>query len=176
MYKKEKIGKRRFKKIANVTIFAALLKNVPMGCPDSMNPVRLLRNNLVNCLVSDQNTKQPYNDILCLFTALAVHLHPTTSFETSTCKIFNGFQEKLGCDPELFRGVSMDILPIVEDVQIKNIFVYDIDIEEGDFVEKLARRSSGIYKNTAKTLRYNNQIIHVYNFDNFFKCFRCPNF
>ena len=99
--------KRRFKLIANVTIFAALLKNVPMGCPDSKNPKPLLRNHQVNCL----------------FRALAVHLHGTTNRETSTSVIFNAFLEKSGCDPKQFFGVSMDDLPKVEDVVEKNIFI-----------------------------------------------------
>ena len=113
-----------------MTIFAALLKNVPMECPGSLILEPLLRNNHVNCLVSDQNTKQPYNDNLCLFRALAVHLHGITNLETSTSKIFKDFLEKLGCDPKQFRGVSMDNQPIFEDVVEKNIFIYDIDIED----------------------------------------------
>ena len=35
----------------------------------------------------------------------------------------------------------MDNLPRVEDVVEKNIFIYDIDIENGVFVGELARRS-----------------------------------
>ena len=53
---------------------------------------------------------------ICLFRALAVHLHGKTSLETSTCKIFNAFLEKSGRNPKQFCGVSMDNLPIVEDV------------------------------------------------------------
>ena len=112
---------------------------------------------------------------MCLFRALAVHLHGTTRLETSTSKIFNDFLEESGCDPKQFRGVSMDNLPIVEVVVEKNIFIYDIDIEDGDFVGELAWRSIGKYENTVKLLRYNNHIIYVNNIDNFFKCFRCPN-
>ena len=74
-----------------------------------------------------------------MFRALAVPLHGTTNLETSTSKILNDFLEKLDCDPKQFRGVSMDNLPIVEDVVEKNIFIYDIDIEDGDFVGELAR-------------------------------------
>ena len=37
----------------------------------------------------------------------------------------------------------MDNLPIVEDVVKKNIYIYDIDIEEGDFVGKLVWRNIG---------------------------------
>ena len=72
---------RRFKLITNVTIFAALLKNLPMGCPDSVIPEPLLRNNHVNCLISDAHTREPYKDNLCLFRALAVHLHGTDNLE-----------------------------------------------------------------------------------------------
>ena len=140
-----------------------------------MIPETLLRNHQVNCLISDAHTQEPYNDNLHLFRALAVHLHGTTNLETSTSKTFKDFLEKLGCDPQQFRGVSMDNLPIIEDVVDKNIFIYDIDIEDGDFVGELARRSIGKYENTVKLLRYNNHIIYVNNIDNFFKCFRCPN-
>ena len=109
-----------------------------MGCPDSVIPEPLVRNNHVNCLISDQNIKQPYNDNLCLFQALAIHLHGNTSLETSGSMIFNAFREKLGCDPKQFREVPMDKLPIVEDVVGKNIFIYDIDIEDGDFVGEVS--------------------------------------
>ena len=165
--------KCRFQLITNVTIFATLLKNIPMGCPDSVIPEPLLRNHQVNCLISDAHTQQPYNDKMCLFRALANHLHGTANLETSTSMIFNNFFEKSGSDPKQFRGVSMDYLPIVEDVKEKNIFIYDIDFEDGDFLGELARRSIGNYKNTVILLRYNKHIIHVNNIDNFFKCFRC---
>ena len=121
-----------------------------------------------------KNTKQPYNDNLCLFRALAVHLHGITNLEIYTSNIFNEFLEKSGCDPKQFRGVSMDNLPIVEDVVGKIIYIYDISTEDGDFVGELARRSIGKYENTVKLLRYNNHIINVNNIDIFFKCFRCP--
>ena len=90
---------------------------------------------------------------LCLFRALAVHLNGITNPETSTSEIFNDFLEKSGCDPKQFCRVSMDNLPIVEDVVEKNIFIYDIDIEDGDFVGELARRSIGKYENAVKLLR-----------------------
>ena len=36
-------SKWRFKLITTVTFFAALLKNIPMGCPDSVLPESLLK-------------------------------------------------------------------------------------------------------------------------------------
>ena len=58
--------KWRFKLITNVTIFAALLKNIPMGCPDSVLPEPLLRHTQLNCLLSNKD-KEPYKDHMCLF-------------------------------------------------------------------------------------------------------------
>ena len=107
---------------------------------------------------------------VCLFRALAVNLHGTTSLETSSPIFFNDFLEKSGCDRKQLRRVWIDNLPIVEDVVEKNIFLYDIGIEDGDIIGELSRRSIGGYENTVEFLRYNNHTFHVNNFDNFFKC------
>ena len=48
-----------------MTIFAALMKNVPLGCPDSAIPKRILKKNYDNCLIADAHTQQPYNVNLC---------------------------------------------------------------------------------------------------------------
>ena len=50
--------KWRFKLITNVTIFAALLKNTPMGCPDSVLTEPLQRHTQVICLLSNKD-KEP---------------------------------------------------------------------------------------------------------------------
>ena len=94
-----------------------------MGCPESVIPEPFLRNNHVNCFILDQNTKQPYDDILCLFRALLVHSHGTINLETSTSKFCNIFLEKVGCDPKQLREDSMDNLRNVEDVVDKNKFI-----------------------------------------------------
>ena len=83
--------KWRFFKITNLTIFAALLKDIPMGCKDAVLPESLLKNHTVNCLTYEQNTKKPYKDNLCLFRALALHLHGNERLEEETSKLFNLF-------------------------------------------------------------------------------------
>ena len=67
--------KWRLYKLTNLTVFAALLKDVPMGCKNAVLPKPPLKNHTINCLMYDENTTQPYNDNLCLFRALALHLH-----------------------------------------------------------------------------------------------------
>ena len=73
--------KWRFHKLINLTIFAALLKNVPMGCKDAVLPEPLLRNGTIKCLTFEENRRQPYNDNLCLFRALALHIHGNQRLE-----------------------------------------------------------------------------------------------
>ena len=75
-------------KLTNSTIFASLLKDVRMGCKDTVFPEPLLKNSNVNCLSYEKNTLQPYNDNLCLFRALAQHLHGNKKLEEETSKIF----------------------------------------------------------------------------------------
>ena len=65
-------------------------------------------------------------------------------------------------------------MPVVEEIVQRNIFIYDFDIQEGEYIGELARRSIGIFDKTVKLLRFNNHIIHTNDIDNFFKCFRCP--
>ena len=69
----------------------------------------------------------------------------------------------------------MDHLVFVENAIKHNIFIYDIDIEDGDFVGELARRSIEMYENNINLLRYNNHICYVDDINTFFKRFRCPN-
>ena len=83
--------KLRFFKLTNLTIFASLLRDIPMGCNDAVLPQSLLKNHTVNCLTYEQNAKEPYKDILCLSRALALHLHGNERLEEETSKLFNLF-------------------------------------------------------------------------------------
>ena len=56
--------KWKFFKLTNLTVFAALLKDVPMGCKDSVLPEPLLKSQSVNCLTFEKITRKPYNDNL----------------------------------------------------------------------------------------------------------------
>ena len=134
--------KWRFNLITNVTIFAALLKNIPMGCPDSVLPEPLLRHTQVNCLLSNKD-KEPYKDHLCLFRALAMYMIGHNDLDTHSSRYFTEFITKSGYDSKNFRGVSVEDLPVVEEIIERNIFIYDFDIQEGEYVGELARKSIG---------------------------------
>ena len=133
--------KWRFFILTNLTIFAALLKDIPMGCKDAVLPESLLKNHTVNCLTYEQNTKKPYKDNLCLFRALALHMHGHERLEEETSKLFNLFLVNItNPDPSKFQGVCMDDIPSVEDIVGINIFIYNIDLIDGAMVGELATK------------------------------------
>ena len=74
----------RFSKLTNLTVFAALLKDVPMRYNDAVLPKPLLKNHTINCLTYEENSRQPCNDNMCLSRALAVHLHGNQRLEEET--------------------------------------------------------------------------------------------
>ena len=165
--------KWRFKLITNVTLFAALLRNIPMVCPDSGLPEPLLRHTQVNCLLSNKD-KEPYKDQLFLFRALAMYLNGHNDLDSHTSRYFREFVSKSGYDPKRFHGVSVKDVPVVGENVQRNVFTYDSDIQEGEYVGELARRSIGKFDTTVNLLRFNNHNIHTNDIDSLFKCFRCP--
>ena len=59
--------KWKFCQLTNVSIFAILLKEVPMGCKDTVLPDPLMKNFSVECLTFEESTRKPCNDHLCPF-------------------------------------------------------------------------------------------------------------
>ena len=166
--------KWKFYTLTNLTIFAALLKVIPMGCKDTVLPEPLMKNHNVNCLTFERNTRQPYNDNLCLLRAVALHLFGNERLEEETSKIFNLFlNNSEEGDVSKFQGVHLNDIPKVEDLLQLNIFLYDIDFVDGELIGELCRRSIQKYENSVKLLRYNNHICYVNNINALFKAFRC---
>ena len=124
--------KWRFYKLTNLTVFAVLLIDVPMGSKNAVLPEPLLKNHTINCLTFVENTRHSYNDNLCLFRALALHLHGTQRLEEGTSKNFNLFINKMdGLSLNQFQGVHMNAIPTL------NYLLYDIHIVDGNIVGDL---------------------------------------
>ena len=167
--------KWRFFNLINLTVFAALLRDSPMGCKDAILPESLLRNSTVNYLTNEQNTKKPYKDNLCLFRALALHLHGNERLPEETSEIFNLFLiNPTNPDFSKFHGVCMDDTPSVEDIVGIIFFIYDIDFFDGAVVGELARRSIKKYEQTVQLIRCNSHFCYLDNIHALFKAFRCP--
>ena len=134
--------KWEFYKLINLTFFASLLKDVPMGCKDTVLPEPLLRNWNVNCLTFERNTRQPYNDNFCLLRALALHLHGNEKLEEETTKILKLFLNICGKGyPSKFQGVHMTDIPKVENLLQLNISFFNIDFVDGVLIGEFCRRS-----------------------------------
>ena len=149
--------KWRFALTTIVTIFCALLKTIPMGCIDAVLPEQLLTQWSVNCLVSN-GYGDTYKDYLCLFRAKAVHLYGSLELETKVKYLFSAFLHESGHDAINLRGVSIDHLVFIEKAIKHNIFIYNIDIVDGDFVSELARRSVEMYEKNINLFCYNDHI------------------
>ena len=92
-------------KLTKLTVFAALLKDVPMDCKDTVLPEPLSKNHNVYCFTFDRNRRQPYDDNLCLFRALALYLHGNDKLEEHFSKIFKLFLNSEEGDVSNFQGV-----------------------------------------------------------------------
>ena len=83
-----------------------------MGCKDAVLPESLLRNRSINCLTFEKNVRKLHNDNLCLFRALALHLHGNEKekLEEETSKLFNLFLvNSTNPNPSKIQGVCMDV-------------------------------------------------------------------
>ena len=73
--------KRRFEELKKLTVFADLLKDVPLGCRDAVLYEPLLKILIIKYLPYDENTGRPYRDNLCVSRAPALHLHRNQRLE-----------------------------------------------------------------------------------------------
>ena len=154
--------KWRFYNVANLTVVTALLKDVSMGCKGVVVPKPLPLKHTINCLTFEENPIQLYNDNLCLFRALALHLHRKRQLEEQTSEFFYAFINTTeGLNANQFQGVHMNNLPVVEVIVTNSIPLYDFDILNGSITGEIARRSVKKYENTVRLLRYNNHTCHV---------------
>ena len=157
----------------NVTIFAALLKSVPVGCKDVLLPPNLVKGSDVNCFTYNSN-KERYNYNLCLLWAVCMHKTGNERVEEEKKKLLKAY---LTAKPHLsvqnFRGVGLEDIHFVERLAEVNVLVYDIEVSDGGNIRELAERSLQRFDSTAIFLRYNNHICFVTDVNKVFKSFRC---
>ena len=167
-----------FYNVTFLTVFAALLKDVPMRCKDAVLPKPLPKNETINCLTLEENTRPPYDENPCLFRDLALHMHGNQRLEVEeeTSKLFNFFtnkRDRLSADQ--YQGVHTKDILLVEELLTLNIVLYNMDIVDDNLIGELAKRSLQKYNNFVRLLRYNNHICYVSNINAILQAFRCPN-
>ena len=121
-----------------------------MGYKNAILHEPLLKIGTINCLTYEENTRQPYNNNLCLFLALALRLHGTQRLEGKTSKLFSLLINKLdGLSGNQFQGVHAKDVRIVEVLPTLKILLYATDFVDGNNVGELTRRNVQKYENIA---------------------------
>ena len=148
-------------------------KSVPVGCKDVLSPLRLVKRTDVNC-PTYKASKQRYNDNLCLLRAIRMHKTGTKRLEEETSKLLN---QKLDINAivtaEKFRGVSLEVLDIVERLAEVNFLVSVFQVSDNGTLGQLAEQTLRRFNPTANLLRYNFHICYVTDVNKVFKWFRC---
>ena len=104
-----------------------------------------------------------------------MHKTGTKRSEEETSKLLNALLDiNSNLIVEIFRGVALEDIHVVEDLAKVNILVYDFEVSENGIVGELAQRSLQRFNSTATLLRYNNHICYVTDVNKVFKAFRCP--
>ena len=164
--------KWKFYKLTNLTVFAALLKDVPMGCKDSALPEALLKNQNVKCLTFEKKYKKALQWQSVPFQSSCSAFIWLREIGWGNIQIFQPPPEQLwgsrsikvpGCSHDRYSKSGGDVAT--------QYFPYDFDFVDGELIGELARRSNPKFEKSAKLLRYNNHIYYVHM--NSFKSFRC---
>ena len=79
-----------------------------------------------------------------------------------------------GLSPNQFQSIHKNIIPIVEDPLVLNIWLYDIDIVNGNIFGEVSRRSVQNSESTVQLLRFNNHICYLKISKALFLSFLCP--
>ena len=90
--------------VDKIKVFAALLKDVPKGCRDAVLPGHFLEDRTVICLAFEENIRQSYHDLSCLFRTLTLCLRGNHEVQEITSRMFNFFTCKV--EAQFFSRLS----------------------------------------------------------------------
>ena len=126
--------------VTNATFFLNRIEDHPIGCVGINLPDYVKNNKAIVGLEKDRYRKTTYNDNLCLFRCLALHL----GREAAAL-----YAEYTDTPVRHFAGVTLDELDKVETTFKTNVFVYKlVEIADGKTTAELVRRSMGHYTET----------------------------
>ena len=150
--------------VTNATFFLNRIEDYPIGCVGVTLPDYVKNNKAIVGLAKDEHGAI-YNDNLCLFRCLGLHLgrDVTTLYEEYT-------------DQPVwkFEGVVIDELPKVESVFEVNIVVYNLREESA----QLVRRSLGKHDNTMYVNLYEPHFSYIQDMKSYshsYMCSKCEN-
>ena len=144
-----------------------------MGFPDTVFPEPLLKHNLLTVFYLRKSRNHIM--IICVFSAHqpCTWMNRKISTLTLSDTLQNWYQNLVMILK--FPGVSVESLPVVEEIVQRIIFIKNFNIQEGDYVGKLAQKVLGKFAKTVGLMSFNNHIFHTNDINSFLKCSPCPN-
>ena len=153
--------------VTNVTFFVNKILQHPIGCVDVVLPDYVKRNKAIVGLVKDHYRNATYNDNLCLFRCLALHLKR----EVDTL-----YAEYTNTPVHAFVGVTLADLHKVEATFDVNVCVYKI-VPTGNEKTKaeIVRRSLCSYAQTMYLNLYETHFSYIKDMNTYCHSWRCRN-
>ena len=153
--------------VTNATFFFNRIVDHPIGCVGVTLPDYVKNNKAIVGLAKDEHGAI-YNDNLCLFRCLALHLG------REAAALYAEYNDE---DVHDFTGVPLDELDKVETKFKTNICVYHlVEIADGKTTAELVRRSMGHYTETMYLNLYETHFSYIKDirmYSHSYKCSKC---
>ena len=153
--------------VTNATFFLNRIVDHPIGCVGVTLPDYVKNNKAIVGLAKDENCAI-YNDNLCLFRCLALHLG------REAAALYAEYTDTSVHD---FAGVTLDDLHKVESKFETNVVVYQlVEIDNGKTMAELVRRSPAQYPETMYLNLYEAHFSYIKDirmYSHSYKCSKC---
>ena len=152
--------------VTNATFFLNRIVDYPIGCVGVTLPDYVKNNKAIVGLAKDEHGAL-YNDNLCLFRCLALHLG------REAAALYAEYTDTSVHD---FAGVTLDDLHKVESKFETNVVVYQlVEIDNGKTMAKLVRRSPAQYQETMYVNLHENHYSYIQDIGKYCHSWRCRN-
>ena len=150
--------------VTNATFFLNRIVQHPIGCVGVTLPDYVKNNNAIVGLAKDEHGAI-YNDNLCLFRCLALHLG------REAAALYAEYTDTSVHD---FAGVTLDDLHKVESKFETNVVVYQlVEIDNGKTMAELVRRSPAQYQETMYANLHESHYSYIQDIGKYCHSYRC---
>ena len=153
--------------VTNATFFVNKIVQHPIGCVGVNLPTYVKNNKAIGGLEKDRHRHATYNDNLCLFRCLALHLG------REAAALYAEYTDTPVHD---FAGVTLDDLHKVESKFETNVVVYQlVEIDIGKTTGELVRRSPAQYQETMYVNLHETHFSYIRDINMYCHSWRCRN-
>ena len=153
--------------VTNATFFVNKIVQHPIGCVGVNLPTYVKNNKAIVGLEKDRHRHATYNDNLCLFRCLALHLG------REAAALYAEYTDTPVHD---FAGVTLDDLHKVESKFETNVVVYQlVEIDNGKTTGELVRRSPAQYQETMYVNLHETHFSYIRDINMYCHSWRCRN-